>query len=552
MKSRILLILSLLLVLLFTAQENIAFAEVSHSDGTDSGSGISGDNDKRYYRIGKSNSAGIRWSYFFESTTVTSILPSMWRWDNLEMNGTKGANVEKHSVVDGSWHWFKWVWWYSYAGLNDPSTYSSGGLNFYNDVWVNGLNGKLVDPELVTEATRSGFSFDSRKHLYERSSDREKLDAVWISSWKESQARTGTTIVYVDIETNGRKKIIVPDRSGESAKSLYNSRTTSAGYEGMSLEDEMKHRSTVTAKYIPVTRIETYETDGIKKWNFSYVYSKGLISTHTKNINYDVKPPPIFQSYFIPHDLNRNGLAKESDVRASYSNYLGTLPLDITIDNKKSITDGESINTLDTNIATPFTLEMNNDQIGIPYAKDGGFDLKESSPGSLFKNENGAYGNSVMNEYESGGSSKTGEFWDDNSPKKNINGKISADQYWSGSIKGGTSSSDSSVTFKDNEKIGSESLVYNAGWRGGEILFRTIKVGNHFLVNNSRPWWEITYDQGIFYKYGVKYKGTVNMSGIGKPSVYEDSMYTKLTSKTMIQPVVRGDFEAKTVGGSRN
>ena len=522
-----------------------SFAGTSGSIGTSGGGGGGGGGSSDVYKMGPSYSSGIRWSSVKSGNVNWSTdVPFADRsgGTSFTANSTKWMCVQKHSNSKG-WFNFRWIWWFKEAHLKEPRRYID--LGYYSDPWQGGYS--INDADLAKAAAADGYYFSTAKHNWTNGTN--DLDILWVSGWQETKTDTKTTIVYAEIAdpSGGNKTVIQSDLSGKSAEWLYNNLVTSLTYNGKSLETEMNHDRIVKAVYIPITRTITYMTDGTNVWNKTTTYSKGAKTNKTKTIEYDVKAPTIDQVWFRPYDLNKNGVADDTDVKATYPDYESPIAnLDMTVDNKQGITDKSKIQTLDTNTTTPFSIKFLNDQLGLPTSY---VTLADETPGSALKNGNNAYGLGVFDQYGTAGNIKTGEFKYTGGSKTNIDGKISNDQYWQGSVHLDLSADTASLTYSGQEKIGGESWTFTKGWMGGDFVFKTTKMGTYQLINSGRPWWEMNYEQGKFYTYGISYNGVINLSGVGNPTVDGKDYYAKLSSQQMTQPIVRGVFEAKTVGG---
>ena len=530
----------LVFCMMFTSTTTIFAGGVNTSGGV-SGQYQGGSHGDRW-GIGSSYSAyGIKWISFEGSTTLVTDMGMKLFDRSRSVNSTKGAYLGLYSNDAKRWTWFNWAYWDEVI-TGAPSDYDwwYGG----NGVYQEAGHGRLPDVELIQCAKDNGYTYDSNAKWYKNGN--QKLDAVWIDGYQASSTDTKTSIVYVK-DDNG----VTVDRTNDSAQSLYDSPTTSSTYGDTTDYNEFNYKNTVTAKYQTVTRTKTYMTDGSKEWNITYSYKKGGITEQKKDFTYKVTQPQIEQSYFKPFDLNKNGLASDDDVRATYPDFNGSDPLKMSVDNYQGITDGSALKTLDTNTALKFNIRFENGQFGVPTAAQGGFDLADNAPGGSYANDNGTYNNSVINAIGANGTAKTGVFAYTGNPgsSTNINGNISKDSYWAGSLKANLSADTASLTYGDTEKVGGEAFSFDKGWTGGYFSFKTTKIGTYYLTNGGRKWWEMQYEKGKFYGYGMSYSGTITTGNIGNPTVTATNLYTRLASRNLVQPVLRGRFDAKTVGG---
>lgn len=542
MKSKIYkYILSFIFMFLITlAMPTIAFAGTSQSAGSSSSGGGGGWTGN--WGVGLDFSTGLDWQTFSGSTVIRCIID-----DSKEIpselwvdNARKGAYIKIDSKRTGKTSWMRWNWWDKYV-KDSPASLAS--YYPYGSAWKHN-RGMLQDPELVSEARNSGYSYDYNNHYYSNGS--QKLDAVWVEGWHESNADSVTTIVYATADGTP----LMSDRSYEPAWALYDSPTTSLPYSGKSGPTEMNHSKTIEATYMTITKTETYMTNGHDKWDVVTTYSKGGKTYSSKTIKYDVNQANVAEKYYIPFDLNRNGLALDSDVKASYPSYNGTTPLLMSVDNRQNIIDGSLLKTLDTNTKLSFSVLFDNDQFGLPTAAQGGFDLLMNAPGENHKNADGTYNYSILNEIGLQGEELTGQLSANGNVLTNLNGKVSKDVYWGGALKADISANSAALTYGGTEHVGGDAFSFGKGWNGGDFLFKTTKMGNYNLSSNGRNWWEAQYEQGKFYSYGVEYQGTIHIGHISDPSIVNSNFYARLASKIVTQPVLRGAFEAKTVAGN--
>ena len=559
MFNRLIFIFSIM-IMVFSSSLTV-FAGTSSSNGSSNGSSGSGD---LYYKVGTSYSSGFRWVYFTGNKTVSSPAPHCDA--RVEMNGTHGAHIEKNDYKHG-WYFFTWDWYFSWAHAPTPGALTrvlpGDKYPYYVDPWNNivdpnqpggnkgntykvGCKGKLTNQELVEEAKRNNFSFNDWDLMYRQSGTNQGLEAVWIAGWQKSDSDSKETIVKIKSDDE-----VTLDRTSESAEDLYNNPTTEGEYYGKSLPTEMNHKKVITVTTQTVTKKDTYMTNGTDNWNHNISYSKGGTNTITRTIKYTVKVPTIEKTMFRPFDLNKNGVADENEVKQTYNDYQNGSPeLKMSVDNKQNIIDGKAIQTLDTNTSTSFNVTFNNDQFGIPKKSEGGFDLLDESPGKDYKLDDGTYSKDVINNYNNLGSTNTGLFQSDNMSDINVEGLQTDYIYWGGSLNADISSSNASLIFDNQENKGGNQFTFGKEFGGGDFTFKTIKIGDYKLVNGEIPWWEAQYEQGRFYTYGVEYKGIIKIDGIYDPTIVDQGMYAKLYSNVNTQPILKGLFKAKTVGGN--
>ena len=556
-------IITLLLAftIIFTSSVHTFAGTSSSNAGKNPTGGLKGDT---YVTIGhgtgKSN--GFRWHYNNDGGELKVKNPGTGAsnysgYSVYAANTSKYAYVEKHSGGHG-WHFCNWAWWFGFCRGDTPGSNAWMYNDWNGGIWNDGnAGGKLNNADLVQEAKNNSFYYNKDDQLYRNSSDNRALDAVWIEGWTSSTTNTIYTITKVQYSDDDSD--IVYDKTNESAETLYNNPTGEYIYSGRSKEDEMNHKKVIWALITPVTMTHTYTTDGSTTWGDTYSYSKGESKWLGKNVKYDVRTEDLEQKVFKPYDLNVNGpVNNESELKKDYPNYVeGSDPLDMFVNNNQNIIDGSFIQTLDTNTSTKFNITFNNDQFGIPKASEGGFDIAIEAPGKEYRKDSGAYELGVFDKYGSEKSGSTGKIYTEivqntsGTSENDVNGKYTSDLYWGGGLNAGIDSGASSISYNNSEKTGgSSSFNFDRGFLGGDFTFKTTKTGNYYLYSNGRKYWEASYEQGKFYTYGVAYEGKITTSNIEEPTITEDQLYAKLKSASIVQPVVKGKFKAKTVAGN--
>lgn len=530
------------------------YAGTSGTTGSSTSSG-GGGGSSSIYKVGKSNGCrGLKWVNHNGSVDWSTDAPYAEKYGGktFTANATKWACIQKHGR-DAGWFNMRFAWFFGACRLkNTPGWYSRNYYGGANKFWANSQGGTflLADSDLHNEAVNNGYTPDYTNEYYINSAG-DKLDIVWIEDVYTQRSSTESKKIIVYGESSGTP--IIDDRSGWTPQSLWDSDLTSLTYDVTTGETELNHRNIIKGKIITVTKTTTWEQNNAGATrNYNTSYSKGGVESFESKVSYDVTQPNIDQTYFRPYDLNRNGLANESDVKSSYPEYRnGGKALDMSVNNKQGITDGSALNTLDTNTSLSFDIKFNNGQFGIPTSSQGGFDLLDNTPGSAYANGNGSYNSDVINATGgSVGTAKTGTFKFGNENKRNVDGTVGRDSYWSGSLKAGVTTNNASLTYNGDERVGPTGFSFLKGWTGGSFNFKTIKMSTYYLTNGNRNWWEAKYEKGKFYKYGVSYKGTITINGISSAQIYQTDLYTRLASRNLSQPIVRGKFNAKTVGGN--
>lgn len=535
------------LMLVFTMFSGLCtpvFAGTNDSAGVGSGSGGSGGGNVAWGFGPSYSKYGLQWETFKGSKTLKTDMGWKAYDRTLNLSNTnKGAYLKLYSNKAKRWTWHNWKYWDECMG-GAPSRIDwwYGGKGLYQSKG----HGKLPDAELIAEAINSGFSYNTSQKWYKKGN--QKLDAVWITvTWtQKSEVKTEQSIVYAEQDGN-----VLIDRRNESAQSIYSSPTKSLPYGGKTKANQYNYSSNIKASYTTITKKTTWKQDqnGNKK-DVVTTYSKGGTTSSSRDITYKVTQPGVSQTYFKPYDLNRNGVATDSDVKSTYPEYNGGSPLKMSVDNKQGITNGSALKTLDTNTSLPFSIKFQNGQFGIPTASEGGFNLADNAPGGVYKNSDGSYNSGVIGAIGSAGTANTGQFWSSGMSTQNVSGNISKDSYWAGSMKANLSANTASLTYGNTEKIGGDAFSFGKVWQGGDFIFKTTKIGTYKLTNSGRSWWEMQYEKGKFYGYGIEYKGMINIGNIGQPSITHTNLYAGLASKNMVQPIVKGTFESKTVGGN--
>lgn len=430
-----------------------------------------------------------------------------------------------------------------------------------DDSFVNGS--RVTDSNALNELANCGYSYGSGAYssaLYYNGSKYLNFVA-YVSQYSEWVTNDRTKITYVNNSNNSDDNFdAVGD--GWSLKKIYNEAPTEVTYHGKTEQTDTNKNWNIVEKTMTVRKHECilFNGDGTstgQKGNCggnseTYYTNEGEHGPYTKTVKWDIQNPTVEQTWFRPFDLNRNGQAVESEVKSTYPAYANGSPsLKIYVNNMQSITDGSKLKTLDTNTSTPFKISISNNQLGIPTQSQGGFTLNDALPGSSYR-INGQYFNHDVIWNIGGLETRTnGKLYVDGNVYSNIDGLTTQNVHWNGSVKGALNNGSASLTYGGEEKLGTQTLTFSKGWLGGQFIFKTTKMAIYSLSNGSgRNWWEINYDQGRYFEYGVEFKGTININGISNPTIVNKNMYAKLISKSLVQPILKGLFEAKTVGGN--
>lgn len=490
------------------------------SDGSDSDARDPNGSNNRTWTYSP-GTCSIRWQTFSGTTTLHSDI-------------NKNSAAEGHKLVEttvsikecslgaylmctdrGESTWFRWAWSNSYSGSN---SYKMDAILRRSGC------GPLPDARLVEQAAKDGYVWQTTdKGTFYWNGD-DYLDYVYVKdTYTEITYSSTPTIITVTTTKDGT----IFDRSGETLKSLYENPTTEVPYEG-DTGSSMGYLDKITATilYIEKETVQERDSEGNIYNSYSRYYTVGS-ATREGEIRYSVVPPSLYQTMFIPFDLNTNGPVKPEDVLQDYAvDFMGDDELDMTVENYQGITDGSYLNSLDTNTPVKFNVTFNNDYFGIDLP------FQEGPSGG------------------SGGSSYCEAGFFNVKELMQVDHACSGDMYWGLSLKMGLNGENGSLTFNDAETVGNSSFTKQPGWRGGDFYFKNIKVGLYKLANGyGTDWWEAVYTQGKYYSYGVAYKGVVTIDEVGAAGITGKDFNTSLTSRTVKQPILKGIFESKTVGG---
>mgnify|MGYP000989373623 CR=1 FL=1 len=558
-----------------------AYAE-GGSEGTPiTGGGTGGYKQGDETGIGPGNCYGFAWKQWSNGTTKNTHFTqsSVIKYANgntagtpkVDFNGYKAWYLIKN-VNKGEWKLYSWrIWksslgtpgqyhnasWYPY-GMWNASSVTSGHYAYGaagSKLW------EVTDVQLVEILQRDGWTRNDTAEWYTHS-DGRKLDVVWRSESDDPQVphevelppeiTEGGSVESIKTVTSSKHGNVYSD--SRDAESVFENPTTQVPYEFKSGDGEHSYYNLLTASTIwsnreAVYRTETWtETDGdgntteysqevFDHWEYWFTSGK----TMTRSFSYSTEEPPLQPILFTPFNLNRNGVAQSSDY-VSYYGYADGPDMKMSVDNKQSITQNWYIQMLDTNDAIPFTVTVNNSQLGIPTESQGGWELLDSRPS--FSQAMG-WGKETMS---------TGYF---STPGKyaSIDGDVSDDVHWDGNLTGKITGGDL-LTIKEDggaeQYANSFYLSKSPGWMGGSFSIKNIKVGNYYLDTYGTPWWEIEYQEGRYWTYGVHYKGMVTLSDIQAPTTVDNAgtNYREFNYSGFVQPFMCGYFQSKTVGGN--
>lgn len=168
------MILSLILSTCFTC---VSFAGTKGSIGDYSPGHGGSSEDQLQCGIGIGRCAnGIQWIYNNGNVDWSSNLN--YEQDPFSAPAIKWACVQKW-VNEGScagWNNFTWQWWF-HRGIDSPG-YTQNTLGYYSQIWNDGSDGILQDPDLVEQATNDGYYYDEENLFYSNHNSDDKLDVV--------------------------------------------------------------------------------------------------------------------------------------------------------------------------------------------------------------------------------------------------------------------------------------------------------------------------------------------------------------------------------------
>lgn len=326
-----------------------------------------------------------------------------------------------------------------------------------------------------------------------------------------------------------------------------------------SVEGEKQFSHDYSFDIIRLNRIRTYKrrksTGEIKDEQITFKTEK--VDTKTFNASW-VREDDIqdYVKLYRPYDLNTESVVTDFDFRnANYTNVLhptnsnyGTTKWNGITSNDKVIgnllmTIDSELNPkqakkplLDNNDPVGFKVNFANNQFGIPTAAQGGFDLQNTY------NDNGVLG---VQYYE---------------PKLYVGVK---DWYTNGN---GDINKKASLQIEGENEFNKEMTYVNKQPFNKRWKFRSLSTGEYALGSSKiADYWTLEYRMNELYEYGAKYHFKVKVTFSGnsytithegfepssttKVKVNDVSLYRDHDIRYVQQPVLRGKFIVKTVGG---
>lgn len=434
-------------------------------------------------------------------------------------------NDQAKSIYD---KWMRWSDWTS--KLNQRSVLDTKTKSFY---WS---GSPQIPQEYINIARLDGYTkVHKAGFLYEHRSDGTYLDAIWkrgpnhqVWSRKEKE-ETKNVIVRVENTGDPSKNFNDSSRSNEWLFSNGKTGQVQISYTSKPNEFSYTHNIKVWQKTI-VKKTTWEESDWGNTRNRKVTYSSRNPKNVTKVASWSQTVPGLDRTMFLPVDLKDGKQVSASSLGSLANGYtVKNTPVKVNISHPY-FSDKKYPQGLDNNQATRFSIKYNNDQFGIPRKSEGGIDISKNKP---------AYSSSVDG----------------------------VQLYFNPVLSMGIKKS-SSVPVASFESGGSEIkdgtfIQKNHGFRGEDSKFRSIKSGVYPLSgkvgNNEYPYWMVTYQSIKYYKYGSKYT-TVIRPGSSGPTfsnsvapnnirINDNKIHLGDAQSTMIQPIIKGQFEVKTVGG---
>lgn len=424
------------------------------------------------------------------------------------------------------------------------------GVNYTVDINMAGVgNAKYKEHDMICKKASDTFTQPVLYGTFESKELKVETDT-------EVDQTSTTVLVKVKTDSDG----VVLDNTSVSLKNLFENENNykTYNYKGQSGYNDANglHQNKITATYYVINKLRTRT---ITKRGNVITYGKWsdpkytLVEDYTDSntIKYQVSAPTLVQQWYRPFNLNTNTFAKDSFTKSYYPNFVASGNLKMTANNNQNITNGSSIKILDTNHPFAFNVRFNSNYYGWPT------NMSSSNPYGENKDKNGHYLPSSV-DLPGATTSHNGLFTPGtNCESETITGKKSSDFRWSSAtIQAGINNKCASLQFGSGKEalIGESINVPNTS-KGGNFNVRAISPESFNLNNgklNSKAFWEFTYNQGLFYTYGIKYKGTINLNGVSDATETERNIYCKLSTKKFVQPILYGKFKADTVGGGLN
>ena len=298
----------------------------------------------------------------------------------------------------------------------------------------------------------------------------------------------------------------------------------------------------------------------------------------TKTIKYTTTLPEITQTKFTPYTLNRNGTSQSGDGGID-SSFINQNPLAMrvncgqSLDNSKSLAN---IQTLNTNADTPFSINFDTNNFGLPDV-EGGYDNAITLNKGTYEMAGSDYANG-----------RTGMYYSNLNFYASI-GKVNGQSGVSSLVNtSGTENADDKVFTEKYNKAGT--TLKTANYAARFTLAGTCTTDNEQGYKDwQQNWWVTKYDQSKAYEYGTSYKGKIGIQngtstaviynpyeitkgsvttgtfGNGKKDNLEQGkefvinvnankqqrgLYVGVSTKNFTQPVLYAKWEVKTMGVS--
>ena len=525
-------------------------AGVFNSPGSSSGGGNGGGGT--WYPGASNYTSGLQltWTYGSGNKVVT-IPGGMMRFidypysdRNLNISGTKWAFLTMNDIT------FTGV----FEGMNRD----------HYIIWpiidrMNGRNGVRIDRQSkkltgdwVTYLKQQGADINSNgeRYIYRG----QYVDAINMTAYKitkpaKTTTETKKTIVKIDGTTDKNF-----DNTNKGLEWNFNNTKTTAPYNGKSNDGQATYGNKISKKVYEIKKTVTYPA-------YSYMsdqrdpgygapkitYTKVREVDQSNTFKYKRQQPDPVCKFYAPYNLNKavgnktGAMTSAEDtnlIRSKMGDYKDPEGvMDIDPNNLLNVTDGSNLPMLDTNTPLKFTIKWNNSQFGLPEDK---IKLNDERPADGW-----SMSPAVTGQWSASGSYNQGN--------TDLSGQKSNTQYYSGHLVAGTSSNKSSLQYNDaEEKVGPEVMNVSKPNKGQTDTWktRTTSIGTYNFTNGDVPFMMLQYSAGLRYTYGIEYSGIVDVNGFNAPNSVETGLYTTDGSTTVRQPILWGQFEAKTVAGN--
>ena len=466
---------------------------------------------------------------------------------------TNFVDEQKHTYT-GRMCWRTWYSAYKYNVLEYSGILSPGKLKqYYNFTTTYDSRQMTADPDIAAEVANNGYFWSSEHQWYWNGNTALYLVGIqrnetW-DDFEEVSEETKKVIARVTGSGNSSDNF---NHTAQSAEWLWNNGKISGHYYGKTGPSEYDHSKTVTATFYNIKKITTTTGRVSSEGNYSDVvttvtYQKSAAGSASNTIRYNATPPVPKQIWFIPYNLNTQAPAEESLVKTYYPDFNSTTALDMAVNNHQGTTDGSALKMIDTNKPQVFGIQFNKKFWGMPNTN-----WYTTEPFTSDKKADGTYPVSVIDKVGVENSNYvTAKFYPStNHAGQNVKSDLSNVFRWGGNMTGSHTGGDNATI----QLFGSESndISLPSNFKSTYFYMRAIKPMTFQLCNSehTRPWWELTYQQGRFFEYGYEYEGKITTSEVKAATCVSKNFYVRMITGTYIQPILYGEMDVKTVGGS--